>query len=106
MEKDFFNEINVSITISDTEGNIVYMNNKSKSVFGDMTGKNMLGCHKTRSQDIIHRLIENKETNVYTIQKGDVKKMIYQHPWYDNGELKGLIEFSIILPPEIPHYIR
>lgn len=32
--------------------------------------------------------------------------MIYQTPWYDNGELKGLIEFSIILPPEIPHYIR
>lgn len=109
MEKDifdFFKEINVSVTISDKEGNVVYMNDKSKSVFGDMVGKSMLPCHKQRSQDIIHRLLEGDETNVYTIQKGDVKKLIYQTPWHEDGEIKGLIEFSIILPPEIPHYVR
>ena len=39
---DFFKEINVSITVSDTEGNVIYMNDKSKSVFGDMVGKNMM----------------------------------------------------------------
>lgn len=103
---DFFKGINVSITISDTEGNVVYMNDKAKSVFGDMVGKNMMGCHKASSQDTIKRLINEKDTNVYTIQKGDVKKMIYQTPWYEDGEIKGLIEYSIILPDDIPHYVR
>ncbi len=103
---DFFKEINVSITVSDTEGNVIYMNDKSKNVFGDMVGKNMMSCHKSSSQEIIKRLVDNKETNVYTIQKGDLKKMIYQTPWYENGEIKGLIEYSIILPEEMPHYVR
>lgn len=103
---DFFKEINVSITISDTEGNVLYMNDKAKSVFSDMVGKNMMGCHKQSSQETIKRLINEKETNVYTIQKGDVKKMIYQTPWYVDGEIKGLIEYSIILPENMPHYIR
>ncbi|MBE6335578.1 MAG: diguanylate cyclase [Lentimicrobiaceae bacterium] len=103
---DFFKEINVSITISDTEGNVVYMNDKAKSVFGDMTGKNMMSCHKQSSQETIKRLIDEKATNVYTIQKGEVRKMIYQTPWYVDGEIKGLVEYSIILPENMPHYIR
>ena len=103
---DFFKEINVSITISDTDGNVVYMNDKAKSVFSDMVGKNMMACHKQSSQDTIKRLIDEKATNVYTIQKGDVKKMIYQTPWFVDGEIKGLIEYSIILPDEMPHYVR
>lgn len=103
---DFFKETNVSITVSDTEGNVVYMNDKAKSVFSDMVGKNMMGCHKASSQETIKRLINYKETNVYTIQKGDVKKMIYQTPWYVDGEIKGLIEYSITLPNDIPHYVR
>ena len=97
---------NTIVTISDTEGNVLYMNDKSKSVFGDMLGKNMMSCHKQSSQDTIKRLIGEKATNVYTIQKGDVKKMIYQTPWYVDGEIKGLIEYSIILPDEMPHYVR
>ena len=54
---DFFKEVNVSITISDTEGNVVYMNDKAKSVFSDMVGKNMMACHKQSSQETIKRLI-------------------------------------------------
>ncbi len=103
---DFFKEINVSITVSDTKGNVIYMNDKSKAVFGDMVGKNMMACHKQSSQETIKRLIGEKATNVYTIQKGELKKMIYQTPWYVDGEIKGLIEYSIILPDEMPHYVR
>lgn len=103
---DFFKEINVSITVSDTDGNVVYMNDKSKCVFSDMVGKNMMSCHKQSSQETIKRLIAEKQTNVYTIQKGDVRKMIYQTPWYVEGEIKGLIEYSIVLPDEMPHYQR
>ena len=93
--------LNVGDKIAD-----LYMNDKSKSVFSDMVGKNMMSCHKQSSQDKIKHLLSEKATNVYTIQKGDVKKMIYQTPWYVDGEIKGLVEYSIILPDEMPHYVR
>ena len=66
---DFFKEINVSITISDTEGNVLYMNDKSKSVFSDMVGKNMMNCHKQSSQETIKRLISEKETPARMLEK-------------------------------------
>lgn len=108
-EKDYFKSIDVSITISDTEGNILYMNDKSQSVFGSLVGSNMMGCHKASSQEIIHRLIDQAESNAYTIEKKGVKKLIYQTPWYSDEEktiVGGLIEFSIILPDDMPHHIR
>lgn len=104
---DFFKGINVSITISDTEGNILYMNDKSTSVFGDMVGQNMIGCHNPHSQEIIHKLIAEAGTNAYTIDKRGVKKLIYQTPWYnETREVGGLVEFSIIIPDDMPHYVR
>lgn len=106
MELDFFKTINGSITVSDTEGNVLYMNDKAAEVFGSMVGKNMMGCHKASSQETIGRLIANAETNVYTIEKGDVKKIIYQTPWYKDGVVAGLIEFSLVIPFEMPHYVR
>lgn len=106
MEIDFFMAADCSITVSDTEGNILYMNDKSSSSFGNMVGKNMMGCHNPNSQKIIERLIANKETNAYTIEKNGVKKLIYQTPWYDNGTVAGLIELSLVIPMEMPHYVR
>ena len=106
MIPDWAKEMNCAVTVCDAEGVILYMNDKAKSVFTDMIGKNMMACHKQSSQETIKRLINDKATNVYTIQKGDIKKMIYQTPWYVDGEIKGLIEYSIILPDDMPHYIR
>ena len=56
--------------------------------------------------EIIRRLMEQKETHAYTIQKGEVRKLIYQTPWYKDGELAGLVEFSLVLPEDMPHYVR
>jgi transcriptional regulator with PAS, ATPase and Fis domain len=106
MEFDFFKTINGSITVSDTQGNVLYMNDKAAEVFGSMVGQNMMGCHGPNSQQIIERLMANAETNAYTIEKGDVKKIIYQTPWYNEGEVAGLVEFSFVIPFEMPHYVR
>lgn len=106
MDIDFFSSIDGSITVSDTEGNVLYMNEKAASVFGNMVGKNMMGCHNSNSQQIISSLIANKETNAYTIEKNGVKKIIYQTPWYDEGKVGGLVEFSFVIPMEMPHHIR
>ena len=106
MNKDFFKGINVAVTISDTEGNVVYQNDSSVDVNGDVRGKNMMDCHNERSQRIIKHLLDDAATNVYTISKKGRKKLIYQTPWFDGGEVCGLVELSIVIPEEMPHYDR
>ena len=106
MNSDFFKELNLAVTITDIEGNVVYQNDSSCAVNGDVRGKNMMGCHNERSQQIIRHLLDDAATNVYTISKKGKKKLIYQTPWYENGEIKGLVELSIIIPEEMPHYDR
>ena len=76
MNLDFFKEVNLAVTVSDTEGNVVYQNDSSVDVNGDVRGKNMMGCHNERSQQIIRHMLEHAATNVYTISKTGKKKLI------------------------------
>ncbi|MGP1362710.1 MAG: PAS domain-containing protein [Bacteroides sp.] len=106
-----FEEFSVAITITDLDGTIIYMNEQSAQVNAKGGGKALVGkqvrdCHTERSKNIIEQLFQGA-TNAYTIEKKGVKKLIYQAPWKENGQIKGLVEFSIILPEgEMPHYIR
>ena len=95
-----------AITVADLEGIVIYQNERSVVVNGDVRGRSMIPCHSERSRQIIARLIEQKENNVYTIQKGALRKMIYQTPWYKEGEVAGLVEFSLEIPETMPHYVR
>ena len=45
---DFFKYVEPAVTVCDTECVIVYQNEKSVAVNGDMRGKCMLGCHNDR----------------------------------------------------------
>ena len=95
-----------AITVCDLDGVVLYQNKRSIDVNGDVRGKSMLPCHSARSREIIQRLITEGTTNAYTIQKGSLRKLIYQAPWYERGEVSGLVEFSLEIPEEMPHYIR
>jgi len=66
----------------------------------------MLDCHPEPSRTKVKELLETKQPNVYTIEKGGVHKLIYQTPWYENGEYRGFIELSLVIPSEIPHFVR
>ena len=44
--------------------------------------------------------------NAYTIEKGGVKKLIYQAPWFEDGEYRGLVEVTLVLPDVLPHFVR
>ena len=108
---DWAKSLNCAVTVSDTNGTIIYMNEKSGKTFEkwgglDLIGKKLIDCHALRSQEIIGKLIENKGTNVYTIEKAGIKKMIYQTPWYKDGEVAGLVELSMEIPFELPHFVR
>ncbi len=102
-------EIKPAVTICDKSGNIVYMNNASMAVNGgNIVGQNIItgGCHPEHALRKLRKLMEEHETNVYTIQKGNVRKLIYQTPWYENGEFAGMVEFSLPVPEDMPHYVR
>lgn len=77
------------------EGVILYMNDKAKETFashGDLVGKNLMGCHNERSKEIIRSLLETGGSNAYTIEKNDLRKMIYQTAWKENGQVAGLVK--------------
>lgn len=105
--QNFFDEINIAVTVCDKEGKTLWMNDKSKVVNkGDFVGQNLLDCHPEPAKTKLMELLNNHNSNAYTIEKGDVKKLIYQTPWFENGEFAGYVEFSIEIPFEMPHFVR
>lgn len=106
---DWALELNCAITVCDKDCKIIYMNNRAKETFashGELVGQNLRNCHNERSKAIINELLRTGGTNSYTIEKKGVKKMIYQSAWKKDGCVAGLVEISMIIPIEIPHYIR
>ena len=106
MTEDFFRSTGCAVTVCDTECNIVYQNDRSLDVNGDMRGRCMLGCHNDRSRGIISHILEEGMTNSYTISKKGQRKLIHQTPWYRDGRIAGIIELSIVIPDQMPHYDR
>ena len=64
----------------------------------------MPSSHETHGQ--IEEMMRTHETNAYTIEKAGVKKLIYQAPWFRDGVFGGLVELSMVIPMEMPHYVR
>ena len=110
-EINWYNGLNVAITVSDNEGRILYMNNKSASTFSNSGGRELIGsnlrdCHKPGSWEKICDMLKNGSTNSYTIEKNGVKKMIFQAPWFREGTVAGLVELSFEIPFEMDHFVR
>ena len=108
---DWASELPVSITVCDKEGIITYVNDKSRKTFssdttGELIGKNLKECHSPESTAKLFHLIDTQKNNIYTIEKKGKKKMIVQIPWYTENEVSGLVELSIELPDDMPHFIR
>ena len=109
MIPDWAKEMNCAVTVCDKDGVILYMNDKAKETFakqGDLIGKSLIPCHNEKSRTIIAELLATGGSNAYTIQKNGLKKMIYQTAWKEDGEVTGLVEISMVIPDEMPHYIR
>ncbi|MHB8930427.1 MAG: diguanylate cyclase [Melioribacteraceae bacterium] len=111
MNSKWIKEFPAAITVCDTNGIITGMNEKSATVFEndggyELIGRNMFGCHTDVSKEKIKEIMNKQKPNIYTIEKNGKKKFIYQSPWFENGEIKGLVELSIEIPFEMPHFIR
>jgi len=108
---DWAHEFPGAITVCDPDGIILEMNDKSAKAFEDdggraLIGKNLLDCHPEAARAKLEQLMRARQTNVYTIEKKGVKKLIYQAPWTKDGVYAGLIELSLEIPFDMPHFIR
>jgi len=111
MQPDWIKEFPAAIIVCDNEGFITNMNEKSAASFAkdggyDLIGKNLHDCHKQTSNDKIKEIIHDKKSNVYTIEKNGLKKLIFQSPYYENSEVRGLVEIVIEIPFDMPHFVR
>ncbi len=102
--------MNCAVTVCDADCKILYMNARSRETFakhGDLIGKNLLDCHNPRSVEIIHHLLATGGQNCYTISKAGLRKMIFQTAWRkEDGSVGGLVELSMVIPEDMPHYVR
>lgn len=100
-------ELPAAVTVCDRNGIIIEMNDKAKSTFsGDLVGRSVLDCHPEPARAKLAELLATGKSNVYTIEKNGRKKLIYQSPWYQDGQFAGLLEMSLELPASLPHFRR
>ncbi len=104
-------ELPASITVCDTDGIILSMNDRACKSFEEeggakLIGTNVLDCHPANARAILEDLLREGKSNTYTIEKNGQKKLIFQSPWYTGGKYAGLVEIAIVLPETLPHFVR
>ena len=108
---NWLKEFPAAVTVCDKEGIILEMNDKAAKVFEEdggyaLIGTNALDCHPAAARAQFEEMMATQSKNVYTIEKKGVKKLIYQSPWFKDGEYAGFVEISLEIPFEMPHFIR
>jgi transcriptional regulator with PAS, ATPase and Fis domain len=107
----WINEFPGGITVCEADGTILAMNAKSAAIFekdggAALIGTNLFDCHPEPSRTKLRELLSSGKRNVYTIEKQGIKKLIYQSPWFVDGEYRGFVELSLELPESLPHFVR
>lgn len=108
---DWKNGVNFSITVCDADGKVTEMNDRAAAVFAksggkELVGRSLLDCHPEPSRTKLKGMLEKPYTNAYTIEKNGVKKLIYQTPWFDRDRPGGIVELSLEIPADMPHFVR
>lgn len=106
---DWAEGIDCAVTICDANCKILYMNKRSRETFarhGDIIGHDLLQYHPEHARKKILEMLANGTDNAYTISKNGLKKLIFQTPWRIGDKIAGLVEFSMILPEDMPHFVR
>lgn len=111
IKPNWIEEFPAGVTVCDEHGVILEMNERARQIFASdggaaLIGKNALDCHPEPARSKMAELLKNQGTNVYTIEKYGKKKLIYQAPWFQQGKFGGLVEFSLEIPVELPHFVR
>jgi len=111
MDSRWTDEFPGAITVCDLSGIVLEMNESAAQSFQEdggkeLIGKNLLDCHPEPARSKVEKLLRTGERNIYTIEKNGIKKLIYQVPWFRNGRRSGMVELTLEIPFELPHFIR
>jgi transcriptional regulator with PAS, ATPase and Fis domain len=111
LQHDWIKQFPGAVTVCDCKGTIIDMNDKAAKTFEseggyELIGKSLLDCHPESARSKVQQLLDTCEKNVYTIEKNGVKKLIYQCPWFKDGQYEGFVELSLEIPLEMEHFVR
>jgi hypothetical protein len=100
-----------AITVCDLHGIVLEMNDKAAAAYRKFGGKALIGksiieCHPEPARTRFLNLLQTGERNVYTIEKNGIRKLIYQAPWIRNNQRCGIVELSLEIPCDLPHFVR
>ncbi len=104
-------ELPAAVTVCDRDGVILEMNERAIATFAAdggaaLIGTNVLACHPEPSRTQLASMLAGGRANAYTIEKKGVRKLIWQSPWYADGEYRGFVELSLEIPENLPHFVR
>lgn len=108
LKNEWVQNFQVAISVCDTRGVLLEMNEKSKKIFQKSGGDRLLGtqiltCHSGPEKEKLKDMLQNKKTNCYTSEKDGIRTLIYQSPWFIGKKYMGLVEFIIVIPWDLPH---
>jgi hypothetical protein len=111
MGPDWVKEFPGDITVCDAAGMILEMNDGAAASFAKQGGRALIGsslldCHPEPSRTKLQEMLATARTNAYTIEKNGVRRLIYQAPWYTEGQYRGIVEISVKLAEALPHFVR
>jgi hypothetical protein len=66
----------------------------------------MLACHPEPARSKVAGMLVMPGSNVYTIEKGGRRSLVYQTTWYAAGAPAGLVELILEEPADVPHFVR
>ena len=100
-----------AISVCDSAGIILELNKHSIESLRDQGGKrligsNLLNCHPEPALSKLKRMMKRRQTNVYTVKKGRIRKVVLQTPWNKKGKYRGFVENSLPISGRIPPIVR
>jgi hypothetical protein len=108
---DWVRDFPAAVTVCDLGGTVLDMNENAAMAYQKFGGKGLVGrslldCHPEPSRSKLLRLLVSGECNAYTIEKYWIRKLIYQAPWYGDGQRCGMVELAFEIPLDLPHFVR
>lgn len=110
-EVNWFRDLPFAITICDTEGVILEMNDAAEELFRAdggraLIGRNVFDCHPEPARRKLREMMASQKRNIYTVEKDGRKHLVYQSPWYRQGQYAGFLELMMEVPFDMPHFTR
>lgn len=110
-QPSWVDETDMAVTVTDADGRILAMNQRSVRTFAEdggaaLVGSNVLDCHPEPARSRLAAMFATQSEHHYTISKGGKRKAIHQLPWYRDGVFAGFVELAIPIGDHLPHFNR